>query len=1030
MAGRKTGTEMDNTRTELFTEALENVLALPGGTVLDGRYRVVRVIRQGGFGITYEAVHMQSGGKVALKEYFCREICVRRWQGAGIPAGAESAPDAGAAYSVTVADPADRPRFEADRGRFLREARILREFAGEAAVVTVLDYFEENGTAYIVMEYLDARTLREEIMDGGTWSMEKVVRRFGPVMEVLARIHAAGVLHRDISPGNLMVLPDGTLKLIDFGAARELENEDRTHSAIYTRGYSAPEQRDEKGVLGSWTDVYGLCSLFWFCLTGRDPEDAQSRLLYDELEKPSSSGGKISSAAEELLMQGLELDSSVRIWDVETLRLALEKLYPSLTEEQRKQREARKRRWLRTAAIAWCFLLLIACCLAFIFRTRILFHFIETQVVALNGSEMTPEEYADSSAKVRERVEALTGKGRYLWKEEEDQHIIFEVPKASFGDVDPEYYVKLMLTRPMIMRVYAELPEDSAQTENETGEENDDAAARATLPLSEEKRIDGKKPGDIVSVLLDQDKSYRYLGIFRQDKTILDVREVSGGNVLIFRDETAASLGSLLSAKGQHFLFCFDEFFPNGNRRMEYSFNSGYSVGDGKSVFFSRGEHIGDQSMSAPLALVKLQYGEAPSAAAFSVQCEQEVRWEDPETALLSGKNQTEAERIKPPYIQLQYKPGSSLTEGKVDGYTSMILSIHAVMKNRLDSLGIPYAVGSDPDDSKKVFVQIPLETGLWREELENLGADLADQYHLGGPRTMQSDRFYGSSFSVRKTGEDSWQILMSPGKSNQSAAEKALQSLVKQGAEEVFLYDGFRPIAAGNLQEAVRSLGESGTVAFTRWTFSEYQAMDTSTLSLGRFIATCFEQDPEDDYWLVSTQVREADGCTRYFMEGLPDQIDIDPGEKWAANQEPEDDMEINYRSSLRTLRVTMFDHPLERPERCLAGCRDLLESARKNGVIPNEIYIDCYEEPKDTVSLFDSENVCLKFEEDFEAGSMYLNFASISGFSMEDPKEAERVEKLKTIYFRALIESPYWSRLLGEKALEKQEDIFYISE
>ena len=244
-------------------EEPENILALPTGTVLDGRYRLVRVIRQGGFGITYEGVHIQSGGRIAVKEYFCREICVR------LPE----------TYAVTSADSADLPRFEADRARFLREARILREFAQEVSVVTVLDYFEENGTAYIVMEYLGAKTLREEIRKGGTWSMETIARRFEPVMEVLARIHAAGVLHRDISPGNLMVMPDGTLKLIDFGAARGLGNADRTHSAIYTSGYSAPEQRDEKGILGRWTEVYALCGLFGFCLTGRAPEEAQAPLL-------------------------------------------------------------------------------------------------------------------------------------------------------------------------------------------------------------------------------------------------------------------------------------------------------------------------------------------------------------------------------------------------------------------------------------------------------------------------------------------------------------------------------------------------------------------------------------------------------------------------------------------------------------------------------------------------------------------------------------------------------------------------------
>lgn len=425
---------MDNTRTELLTEEqdreqtmgrsledLENVLALPAGTVLDGRYRVVRVIRQGGFGITYEAVHMQSGERCAVKEYFCREICVRlpekgrvqllekedeevptneivRLSDTGSAADPESTGQEARAGSVTVADPANLPRFEADRARFLREARILREFAQEPSVVTVLDYFEENGTAYIVMKYLDAKTLREDIRDDGVWSMETVVHRFGPVMEVLARIHAAGVLHRDISPDNLMVLPDRSLKLIDFGAAREMSGlatrevpdaqdtagrvpgssvsgqrpaaplssggktgspdlsepgqradfspflRETTHSAIYTVGYSAPEQRDPRGVLGSWTDVYGLCGVIWFCLVGRDPEDALSRLLYDELERPSDLGVEILPRAEQVLMQGMALDMDSRIPDMSLLKEELQKYYPQLTDLEKERKKEQKRR--------------------------------------------------------------------------------------------------------------------------------------------------------------------------------------------------------------------------------------------------------------------------------------------------------------------------------------------------------------------------------------------------------------------------------------------------------------------------------------------------------------------------------------------------------------------------------------------------------------------------------------------------------------------------------------------------------------
>lgn len=1112
LAAGKLNTEHAENRSGADYNAGENFYALPTGTVLDGRYRVIRVIRQGGFGITYEAVHLQSGERVAVKEYFCREICVRlpetgimRLSKAGPAENPEKIGQASenrvqmsesrgqisekngrtpghrrqvpAACSVAVADPADLARFEADRARFMREARILREFAQEPAVVTVLDHFEENGTAYIVMEYLDAKALRDEIPDGGVWNMETIVRRFGPVMEVLSRIHAAGVLHRDISPGNLMVMPDGRLKLIDFGAARELGNADRTHSAIYTRGYSAPEQRDEKGKLGSWTDVYGLCCVFWYCLTGRDPEDAQARLLYDELERPSSLGAGILPSAEQVLMQGLELDSSMRIRDVETLRLALEKVYPSLTEDQRREREARKKKRLHTTAAAGCFLLLAASCFAFIFRTRILFHFIDTQVVAINGSHMTPEEYADSSAKVRERVEALAGKGRYIWKEEEDQHILFEVPKKVFGDTDPAAYVTTMLTRPMILRIYAELPDDAALTEvekssdsrfSETAEISEAAGSSSTaraaepsvtaavstadgssgtaepsvtagsssfaktplpLPAEEEKRSDGKKVGDTVTFSFDPEGSYRYMGIFRQDKSIREVREVSEGILLTFREEAAAGLAGFLDKKGHKLLFCFDEFAENGDIRMHYGYKVGQALGDGKSVLLAHGDHNSSEIMEDPIGLARLHYTAAPSAAAFTVQCMQEVRWEQPEAALLPGNNQTDAGKIKPPYLQLQYYPWSDLTAGEAGGYTSAVLSIHAVTKNRLDSLGIPYAVGTDPSDPAVFFVRIPLVKGLCREELEKLGDDIADKSYLGSQRARQANSLFSTSFTVQETGENSWQLLMSLGTSTQNTAEKALQTLADQEEKEVFLYNEYRPIAAADLQEAVRSLKESGTIAFTRWAFSEKQTMDAGTLPLGRFIATCFEQNPEEDYYLGETQVHEADGTIRFFNEGLPDRIDKDPAEKWAAEQVlPWKSAELAYESRERRLRVRLHDYPLEQPEQCLAVGRELFDSADKAGVILNECTLSCYEKSADTFGGWYMESVCLHFCEDFETGSMLLNYGSIYGFLKEDPEEVRRAERLRGIYYRAFEDSAYWRKMLSEKAQEKREEFFYI--
>ncbi len=268
--------------------------AKPAGTVLGGRYELKGVVGRGGFSIVYEATDLKSGEKVAVKE--CTVL--------------------------------------SEKERFLREAKMLADYAGESAIVRVIGYFEDEETAYIVMEFLEGENLRECIEHSGRWTMEEAVQRMAPVMETLGHMHSNNVIHRDISPDNIMVLGDGSLKLLDFGAAKQYE--DSTLSRLVVKAsYSPPEQMDAKGVFGSWSDVYSICAAMYFCITGKNPEDAISRLMIDDLQKPSELGADILPAAEKTLMRGMALDSKERIHDIALLRKELEKVYPILSEEEK-----------------------------------------------------------------------------------------------------------------------------------------------------------------------------------------------------------------------------------------------------------------------------------------------------------------------------------------------------------------------------------------------------------------------------------------------------------------------------------------------------------------------------------------------------------------------------------------------------------------------------------------------------------------------------------------------------------------------
>ena len=272
--------------------------AKPEGTVLGGRYELGAPVGRGGFSIVYEAIDLQTGRRVAVKE-------------------------------CTIST---------EKDRFLREAEILEEYSEEDAIVRVLDFFEGEDTAYIVMEFLEGETLRDCIERGGRWTMEDTVQRMAPVMETLEHMHSKKIIHRDISPDNLMVLEDGGLRLLDFGAAKQYS--DSTLSRFVVKAnYSPPEQLDARGIFGSWSDVYSICAAMYFCITEKNPEDAISRLMEDCLKMPSELGADILPDAEKTLMSGMALDSSKRIRDMGMLRSELEKTYPVLTREEKEEKK-------------------------------------------------------------------------------------------------------------------------------------------------------------------------------------------------------------------------------------------------------------------------------------------------------------------------------------------------------------------------------------------------------------------------------------------------------------------------------------------------------------------------------------------------------------------------------------------------------------------------------------------------------------------------------------------------------------------
>ena len=288
-------------RDDIFQDDPSNrsPLALDQGTLLDDQFRVGRVLGVGGFGITYLAFDEVLEMVVAVKEYLPNDIAVRETDGDTIQPLSSAGGDQDFEYGLE---------------RFLQEARTLAKFERHPNIVRVRSFFEGNGTAYLVMNFYEGRTLGEYLeARNGFIPEEEALLIMEQVVDGLAAVHEEGILHRDIDPNNVYLADDGTVVLLDFGAARTAVGE-RTHSmsVVLKRGYAPHEQYHSHGDQGPWTDVYACAATLYRALTGYKPPEAAARILDDELVAPCELVPSLSEAANEAVTAGLGVRPDTR----------------------------------------------------------------------------------------------------------------------------------------------------------------------------------------------------------------------------------------------------------------------------------------------------------------------------------------------------------------------------------------------------------------------------------------------------------------------------------------------------------------------------------------------------------------------------------------------------------------------------------------------------------------------------------------------------------------------------------------------
>ena len=218
---------------------------------------------------------------------------------------------------VTVTSIEEKNNYDKGKKRFLDEAQVMARFNKNEGIVKILDFFEANNTAYIVMEYLEGITLKQYLGKYGVLQFRNLIEMMLPLLEALIEIHSQGLIHRDISPDNIMVQHNGKLKLMDFGAARDYtESGNKSLTVILKPGYAPPEQYQTHGVQGPWTDIYALCATIYKCLTGITPPDAIARVMDDKFKEPDQLDGKLSPDIKKILWKGMNIFPEERYQDI------------------------------------------------------------------------------------------------------------------------------------------------------------------------------------------------------------------------------------------------------------------------------------------------------------------------------------------------------------------------------------------------------------------------------------------------------------------------------------------------------------------------------------------------------------------------------------------------------------------------------------------------------------------------------------------------------------------------------------------
>jgi len=735
---------------------------LQPGTLLDDRYLIEKVLGEGGFGITYAGVNQRINVKVAIKEFYWRDYVTR---------DIDNSPE------ISIISEDNQDMIANAKEKFMKEARVIGDFIDESSIVDVTDYFEANNTAYIVMNYLDGVTLKGYLRNKEPLAAETIFRKMIPIMEGLIKVHSCGIIHRDISPDNIMMAPDGNLKLLDFGAARDYSAlRDKSYSVIVKGGYAPVEQYNSNSIQGPWTDIYALCATLYECITGQLPDDALQRVFHDELKKPSELNIKMDKDLEKILWKGLSVSPEDRYQSMDEMIEDIQKILKDEVPEQKKSK------WKLPVIIACiCATLIIALTSAYIYADNHIASFkfrgIQTETVVLIPDEnMSAKEYQTAKEIISDRLNILAGEDNYLIQEDKDSNLTIITPLDIYHNKDVATIIKSFISRPARLFVS---PIDGSPIE-----------------ITPEDFVDiekyfGKADGIIPSEWnLPENEDYTYYELKLSD------------------EKTEVLLNLMDNSNKINFYQDIDKYSPVLSLTCYYQASS-------KTFAFV------EENDSFVTAL-KYNLSHDKFSLAFSVMGEIAAQWENASQSLMAGANQVNEDAIADPAVYLKYTTYlSDISKGQW-------YNVIADIKTRMDALEIPYAFGIANDNEHSFTIKIAKEQASF-ETSYILGTNIINLMDVWKNSTYP----FLDGLSIESLTDGTYSLKVKISEYSTERLTEATQATLNGSSHDLYLNIGGCNLFKLSLSEPLTE----DSILFTQFNRSENSQITTENLPFLNYI-------------------------------------------------------------------------------------------------------------------------------------------------------------------------------------------------